>query len=82
MKYTDAGKGFIAVNGYCIPADPMNRDYRRIVQPYLDAGGVIADADPPPAAVKSARDAAIDALLEYTAGLVSYPQAIKDWARK
>ena len=63
MKYTDDGRGFIQYENLCIPVDPANRDYRKIVIPFLAAGGKIENADPPSPPVKSIRDAAIEALL-------------------
>ena len=63
MKYTDEGRGFIQHENLCIPVDPKNRDYRKIVAPFLAAGGRIEEPDPPIPEVKSVRDAAIEAML-------------------
>lgn len=43
MKYTDTNKEYILFNGLSIPNDPLSRDYRKYVQPYIDEGGVVEE---------------------------------------
>lgn len=63
----------------CIPADPHNADWQRVLN-FVKLGGVIADEDPPAPAVIDKREAAIEAMLAKTAQDPNAPQAVVDYA--
>lgn len=77
--YTNQDHTLILVNGnMCIPVDPSNRDYRKLIAPYLEAGGLVEDFTPP-VVTESLRETAIDALLQHTATLVDCPPEVKEY---